>query len=111
MYLDYAIDWVFSLYYNSRKRSVPALSDELVLQSAVSLAKKIREGKVTSEEVVRAYADRIRAVNPVVNAVVDSRLDEAVEEAKRIDEDIRSGKIGEGDFEKRPFLGRNIHFF
>lgn len=105
VYIDYAIDYVFSLYYNSRKQSLPGSSERLLLESASSLAKKIREGRVTSEQVVRAFADRIRVVNGVLNAVVDERLDDAVAEAKSIDADIVNGRIAESDFKRKPFLG------
>lgn len=41
--------------------------------------------KVTSEEVVRAYIERIQEVNPLINAVVEDRFEAAIEDAKRAD--------------------------
>ena len=38
--------------------------------SAVDTATAIRDGRVTSEEVVQAHIDRMRTVNPAINAVV-----------------------------------------
>lgn len=39
-----------------------------------------------SEQVVKLYIERLRAVNKVVNAVVDERFNEAIEDAKKADQ-------------------------
>ena len=44
--------------------------DEVLFSSVMSLSRAIRAKQVSSEEVVRAYLDRIAAVNPKINAVV-----------------------------------------
>lgn len=41
--------------------------------------------QVTSEEVVLAYIERIKEVNPIINAVVEDRFEAAIEDAKRAD--------------------------
>lgn len=41
--------------------------------------------QLRSEEVVRAYIERIKLVNPLINAVVEDRFDAAIEDAKRAD--------------------------
>lgn len=46
--------------------------------------------KVTSEEVVRAYIERIKEVNPLINAVVEDRFQEAIEDAKRADKLVQT---------------------
>lgn len=53
--------------------------------SLVDLAAAIRGGRVTSEAAVGAYLDRIDAVNPQLNAVVQLRRDAAMEEARAAD--------------------------
>jgi amidase len=53
--------------------------------SAVQLAAVIRKDEVTSEDAVRAYLDRIDAVNPRLNAVVQLRRDAAIAEARAAD--------------------------
>lgn len=40
---------------------------------------------MTSEEVVLAYIERIKEVNPIINAVVEDRFEAAIEDAKRAD--------------------------
>lgn len=41
--------------------------------------------QVTSEQVVSAYIERIKEVNPYVNAVVEDRFEAAIEDARRAD--------------------------
>lgn len=40
---------------------------------------------MTSEEVVLAYIERIKEVNPIINAVVEDRFEAAIEDARRAD--------------------------
>ncbi|MCP4130325.1 MAG: amidase [bacterium] len=63
----------------------------LLTESGIELAGKIREQKISSREVVEAHIDRIRRVNPVLNALVQNRFDLAKEEADTVDENIRAG--------------------
>ncbi len=53
--------------------------------SAVALAKLIREGDLTSRQVVEAHIQRIEAVNPALNAVVADRFEAAREAATAAD--------------------------
>jgi amidase len=62
----------------------PAADDPRSL-SLVDLAAAIRTGKVSSETAVRAYLDRIDAVNPQLNAVVQLRREAAIAEARAAD--------------------------
>src|ERR1039458_4464298 len=62
----------------------PAADDPRSL-SLVDLAAAIRTGKVSSEMAVRAYLDRIDAVNPQLNAVVQLRREAAIAEARAAD--------------------------
>ncbi|KAJ1965350.1 Fatty-acid amide hydrolase 2 [Dipsacomyces acuminosporus] len=75
--------------------------DPTLLLSATELARQIREGKLTSEAIVTAYIKRIRSVNPLINAMVADRFDEAIAEARDVDRLITSGSIPEN----KPFLG------
>jgi fatty acid amide hydrolase len=58
----------------------------LTRRSAVELAAMIARGEVSSAEVVEAHLARIEAVNPVLNAVVVRRYEEARAEARAADE-------------------------
>ena len=57
----------------------------LLSQSASALARMIRSGEVSSEEVVEAHIERIEAVNPRLNAVVADRFEAARGEATAAD--------------------------
>lgn len=103
--IDHTVDYLFALYFNSKKKTIPKPKNALVLKSATTLGRKIRLAEVTSKAVVEAFIDRIKQVNPILNAVVDTRFEEALQEAKQIDEDLRNGKITKDDFKKKPFLG------
>jgi amidase len=67
-------------------------TDELVFMSAVKLAGLIRRKKVSSEELVKAYIDRIEDVNYHLNAVVMQCYDRALREAKAADQALSRGK-------------------
>jgi amidase len=53
--------------------------------SAGETARAIKEGEISSVEVVSAHLERMRAVNPAINAVVVSLEDEALEAAHAAD--------------------------
>ncbi|CAG9812657.1 unnamed protein product [Phaedon cochleariae] len=104
-YVDILIDNIFGFFNDSKRKPIKNNSNPILHKSATSLARKIRKGELKSEEVVQAYIDRIKEVNPVLNSLVDSRYDDALKEARRIDEEIASGCITEADFQRKPFLG------
>lgn len=101
-YIDILIDKVFGFVYDSTRVHLPAASEQILLESATSLAQKIRKKQLKSEVVVRAFINRIKSVNCILNAVVDERFEEAIKEAKIVDDLIRDGGV---DFDAQPFLG------
>lgn len=105
IYLDRLIDFLFGCYYKSSVQVVPKPSDPLVIESATALAKRVREQSITCEALVRACIDRIKQVNPLINAVVDERFEDALVEAKQLDERIGNGAISPEEFAEKPFLG------
>ncbi|XP_019647762.1 PREDICTED: fatty-acid amide hydrolase 2-like [Branchiostoma belcheri] len=72
-------------------RSVPPVENPLLLETAVSLARKIRNREVKCEEVIKSYIDRIQHVNYIINAVVADRFEEAQEQARDIDTVLDAG--------------------
>ena len=61
---------------------------------------------MSSVSVVRAFIHRIEEVNPIINAAVDDRFTEALEEAARVDGIISSGEKSEEELERStPLLG------
>ena len=62
------------------------------------LRDKLKNNEITSEEIVKAYADRIAEKEPEVGAFVTLTTDEALEEAKKIDEEINAGKTADLEY-------------
>ncbi|OQR71527.1 fatty-acid amide hydrolase 2-like [Tropilaelaps mercedesae] len=107
MCLDSSINAVFSLAEPTRPPPLPPPLNPLLLESATELARKIALGQVKSVDVLRAYIHRISEVNPLINAVVDERFQDALEESKNIDDLIaRSDESQRQEIlRKKPFLG------
>lgn len=77
------------------------VTDPVLLEPATVLAAKIRAGKLKSVDVVRAYIERIQKVNPLLNAVVESRFEDALAEAAQVDLRVSQGS----DESASPLLG------
>lgn len=68
-------------------------TEEPVFMSATKLAGMIRDKKISSEELVEAYIDRIERVNYRLNAVVMQCYDRARQEAKAMDKALGNGDL------------------
>uniref|UniRef100_A0A8C2T032 Fatty acid amide hydrolase 2 n=1 Tax=Coturnix japonica TaxID=93934 RepID=A0A8C2T032_COTJA len=85
-------------------RAVPPPRSELLLLPARELARRLRTRQVKCIEVVEAYIERIREVNPLINAVVKDRFEEALQEARQVDQLLAEGRADDS-LDKYPFLG------
>ncbi|MHB2027901.1 MAG: amidase [Acidimicrobiales bacterium] len=63
---------------------------ELWQESASTLAHLIATGETSSREVVESHLARIEAVNALVNAIVEVRVEEVLVEAERADADLKA---------------------
>ncbi|KAL3882734.1 hypothetical protein ACJMK2_029045 [Sinanodonta woodiana] len=100
------LDKVFSIIYDRSSTMVSPVSDYILLQSATSLAKKIRTKQVKAVDVMEAFIARVKEVNPIVNAAVAERFEEALKEAQKIDEILEGSSLDpEYSEDKKPFLG------
>ncbi|CAG2062064.1 unnamed protein product [Timema podura] len=62
--------------------------------------------KISAVEVVEGFVERIKLVNPLINAVVCDRFELALKEAMEADELIGSGKLTKEQLQQqKPFLG------
>ena len=68
-------------------------TDDLIYMSATKVAQLIREKKVSSVEVTKAYIDRQLAVNDRLNAVVMNCYSRALTEAQAADAALAKGEI------------------
>jgi amidase len=66
---------------------------EVIYASATALARAIRAKEISSAEVVQASLQRIAAVNPALNAVVQLRAEAALAEARAADAALARGQI------------------
>jgi amidase len=65
---------------------------ELVFQSAVELAARLRAREISAREVMTAHLAQIERVNPTVNAIVTLVAERAMADAARADESIARGE-------------------
>ena len=61
-------------------------------KSALELVELIKSGKISPLELMEATLERIEAVNPILNAFVSLRAQEAIDEAKVLTERLASGE-------------------
>jgi amidase len=66
---------------------------DLIYASATDLAQAIQTKEVSSVEIVQAYLQRIEAVNPKLNAVVQLAAEPALEEARLADTALARGEV------------------
>lgn len=63
----------------------------LLTYSATKIAELIRKKEVSATDVVNIHIEQIKRVNPILNAVVKDRFEEAKNDARKVDEIIQSG--------------------
>ncbi len=66
---------------------------ELLFMSGREIARRIQNMEITSVEVTQVHIEAVKKVNPLLNAVVADRFEEALREAERADEQVRSGDM------------------
>lgn len=97
---------VFQMIYGVKGQSVSKVTNPLLLQSATSLARKIRSREAMAEAVMEAFIARAREVNPIINAIVAERYEAALEEARAVDRLLSQDNIPEEySILRKPFLG------
>ena len=67
--------------------------DEIICLSATALAQAIRSKEISAVDAVTAYLERIEAVNPIINAVVQLAAERALDEARAADAALARGEV------------------
>lgn len=102
----FVVPYAWAVSARIRHKKLPAIENPLLQIPAVTLAAKIRTGQLKSEDVVGAYIERCRQVNPILNAIVEDRFEQALEDARRIDREVAQGlKSAEQMARETPILG------
>ncbi|XP_052861850.1 fatty-acid amide hydrolase 2-A [Anopheles cruzii] len=105
-FLALLVRWLSQTIYGEHGKRMPPITNLILMESATSLAAKIRTRKLTSVEVTQAFIDRCKEVNPLLNCVVDERFEEALRDAERADKLVASGTMTVEQLEReKPFLG------
>lgn len=64
----------------------------LLIMDATEIAKLIQENKLTSVFITEVYINHIKKINPTLNAVVETRFEKALSEAKSCDNETNTIK-------------------
>lgn len=105
-FLALVVRWFLRTIYGEHGAKMPPIRNLILMESASSLAQKIRTRKLTSVEVTEAFIDRCNEVNPLLNCVVDQCFKAALAEAAKADKLIESGTLtAEQLATEKPFLG------
>ncbi|XP_014288802.1 fatty-acid amide hydrolase 2 isoform X2 [Halyomorpha halys] len=101
-------DWLvyfltFFICRYKKKDELPRITSKYLNISAKKLAGKIKAKELKCVDVVEAYINRIKDVQPYINSVVQDRFDEALKEAKAVDELVEKSLLS--DLSDKPLLG------
>ncbi|XP_026530474.1 fatty-acid amide hydrolase 2-like [Notechis scutatus] len=88
------------------RRAVPPPDQPLLFLSARELAGRIRRRELKCVDLLEAYIERNRQVNPLINAIVKDRFEAALQEAQVVDQLLSEGQDDEESLQKKfPLLG------
>jgi Asp-tRNA(Asn)/Glu-tRNA(Gln) amidotransferase A subunit family amidase len=85
----------------------PSAPDDLAFLTVAEQASLLRSRKVSSTELTRAYLDRIRRYDPMLQAVVTLTEDLALAQSKKADEETAAGRI-RGPLHGVPWVAKDI---
>lgn len=96
----------FKLRGLRKKRQCPPIDNKILLQSATEITQRIRRREIGSEEIITAYIERCKEVNPLINAIVEDRFEAAIQEARKVDDFLKSTTKDEARIaSEKPLLG------
>lgn len=103
--LGYLIVAPITRIINWKQEWIPAIKNPLLKLSALELAYKIRKREIKASTVVKAYIERIKEVNGILNAMNEDRFDAALKEAEAADE-LADASLDVSELEEKyPLLG------
>lgn len=75
--------------------------DKIIKYDAIGQLKLLQEGHISPLELTTFYIERIKVVNPILNAIVHTSFEDALQQAK---------KENAGTFAGMPFLVKDLNF-
>ncbi|XP_052811555.1 fatty-acid amide hydrolase 2-like isoform X2 [Mya arenaria] len=97
---------LFSSWYDGSAETVSPVEDEVLLDSATSLARKIRSRELKAADVMERFISRVEKCKDLLNVVVYTLYDKALAEAheldRQLDADNKDDRFSE---ENMPLLG------
>ncbi|CAD5206840.1 unnamed protein product [Bursaphelenchus okinawaensis] len=104
--------WLYNYLFKARlavPRPAPDDVDQLLLISAAQAAEMIRKREISAVQLIDVYIRRIELVNPYLNAVVQQNFEEALDEAKKIDDWLINVDVESEEYKSladtKPLLG------
>jgi aspartyl-tRNA(Asn)/glutamyl-tRNA(Gln) amidotransferase subunit A len=82
-------------------------ASEIVFKSAAELAPLLKARRLSPVEVVRAFLDRIEAINPQVNAFITVTGEQALEQARKAEKEIAAGRY-RGPLHGMPYAPKDL---
>src|SRR5216684_2343477 len=80
---------------------------EILFKSVAELAPLLKARKLSPVEVVRAFLDRIEAVNPKVNAFITVTGEQALDQARKAEREIAAGRY-RGPLHGAPYAPKDL---
>lgn len=96
-YISSFISKIISIFVRSKRGSLQPITDQILITPASILSQQIKSGQLKSESVVKCFIERVKLVNPLLNAVVDNRFEKALVEARNIDKKLEDARNNSGD--------------
>ncbi|ALC45621.1 CG7900 [Drosophila busckii] len=91
-----------------KANALPPIENHLLTLSAQELRKRLCEGQISSLELVSAYIERIKVVNPQLNAVAQDCFEASLVQAAKVDAQIGDASDVKSLFQQQPLLGMPV---
>nr|XP_022904661.1 fatty-acid amide hydrolase 2-B-like [Onthophagus taurus] len=99
----YPIKW---MAYFKKSKKCPPIKDDLLLIPAIKLAELLRKRQISSKIIIETYINRVKEVNPILNAIVQDRFSDALLEATNVDIFLDETDLTEDELKTNyPLLG------
>ncbi|XP_017783469.1 PREDICTED: fatty-acid amide hydrolase 2-B-like [Nicrophorus vespilloides] len=97
------------LFFYRKYTKVSPITNNVLKISASKVAEKIRNREIKSYDLVNAYIQRVKEVNPTINCVAEDRFEAALQDAKKVDLMLDDDNVDLDELRRtKPLLGLPI---